>query len=256
MSVTALFLFAFLALSSAATLRGNEPRIVNGEDAQPGERPFQISLQTQLDSRHFCGGSILNKNYVITAAHCVANKPSSSIKVVAGTINLREGGSVHQIEQVIVHEEYDPSNSWLNDIALLKVKTPFVMSEHVSPVPMPKYGDVVDTNAVAVTSGWGRLWLNGPTTHKLQRVNNYIASQDKCRDAYARVYYDVYETHICANDPSVSKGACNGDSGGPLTVDGTLVGLTSWSIGCASTRFPTVYTRVSKYTKWIEQHTL
>ncbi|KAL0111983.1 hypothetical protein PUN28_013307 [Cardiocondyla obscurior] len=69
---------------------------------------------------------------------------------------------------------------------------------------------------------------------------------------YNNMGYNVYSTQVCAYDPSVEKGSCHGDSGGPLTVGGKLVGLVSWANGCASTSYPTVYTRVVSYLDWIK----
>lgn len=254
MALAALSLLALLAVSQAATLQKFDERIVNGEDAQPGEIPYQVSLQTSDSSFHFCGGSVLNTNYVITAAHCVEGKHAYEIKVVAGTIDYYKPGSSHAVQEIIVHEQYNPSDSWKNDIALLKVKTPFVKSAHLDFVPLPSEGDYAKGNSVAVVSGWGRLWSGGATTNKLQRVNIMIAEQKYCKDMYDKMYYNIYETQVCAYDPISEKGSCNGDSGGPLTVDGKLAGLVSWARDCALVDYPTVYTRVTSYLSWIQQH--
>ncbi|KAG7197995.1 hypothetical protein KM043_016220 [Ampulex compressa] len=254
MALPALFLLALVAFSEAGVLPFNDPRIVNGEDAEPGEIPYQVSLQRLPSSKHFCGGSVLNENYVITAAHCVAGKSPATLKVVAGTIDLTIPKSEHYVEAVIIHEEYKPSDSWKNDIALLKVKTPFVETEHVSFVTLPEADIIVNANDVAVVSGWGRLFLGGPTTTRLQRVNIYIANQQYCKYVYNKLYANIYESQVCASDSIVEKGSCNGDSGGPLTVRGTLIGLVSWGLGCALSDYPTVYTRVSSYLGWIYTH--
>jgi len=205
-------------------------------------------------SFHFCGGSILADNYVITAAHCVEGEYASEIKVVAATINLDNPESEHDVAKIIVHKEYRSSNSWINDIALLKVKTPFKKSVNVDHVPLPPKDQVVNAKDIAVVSGWGRLWQGGPTIPKLQRVNIIIADQGYCKNVYNKMGYNVHPTQVCAYDPSVEKGSCHGDSGGPLTVNGKLTGLVSWANGCASTSYPTVYTRVASYLDWIKQN--
>nr|XP_034195401.1 chymotrypsin-2-like [Osmia lignaria] len=252
MILITLSLFTLLSLSNAGLLRF-DPRIVNGEDAKEGEFPYQVSLQNKDSSFHFCGGSVLNENYVITAAHCVEGKTAASIKVIAGTINLAAQKSEYNVKKIIIHEKYDEADSWKNDIALLKVDKSFVKSQQVAFVPLPPKNQVVKANDKAVVSGWGRLWQGGPTTVHLQRVNIMIADQEYCKYTY-KGSQNIYDSQICAYDPSVGKGPCHGDSGGPLIVNGRLTGLVSWLRGCGNTYSPAVFTRVSAYIEWIKSN--
>ncbi|XP_029050344.2 trypsin-1-like [Osmia bicornis bicornis] len=252
MLLTTLSLFTLLSLTNAGVLRF-DPRIVNGEDARVGEIPYQVSLQNKGNSFHFCGGSVLNENYVITAAHCVSAKTAPNIKVIVGTIDLTAPKSEHNVMKIIIHEKYNKDDSWKNDIALLKVEKPFVKSKQIAFVPLPPKDQLVKANDKAVVSGWGTLRLDGPTPVHLQRVNILIADQEYCKNTY-KGSQNIYDSHVCAYDPSVEKGSCNGDSGGPLTVNGILTGLVSWSRGCARTDYPSVYTRVSAYIDWIKSH--
>ncbi|XP_018054743.1 PREDICTED: chymotrypsin-2-like [Atta colombica] len=256
MALRILCLLSLLAFSQAGLQPLFDPKIVNGENAKIGEIPYQVSLQYTEVSFHFCGGSILNNNYVITAAHCAeAIGAPSNVKVIAGTINLINPKSEHNVIKIIIHEEYDSLNSWINDIALLQVETPFIISKTVGFVPLPPKGFNVKVNDVAVVSGWGRLWQGGPTTVRLQRVNIFIADRTYCQYIYKQMNYNIYPTQICAYDSSIEKGSCHGDSGGPLTVGGKLIGLVSWANGCASTSYPTVYTSVIEYLDWITANT-
>ncbi|XP_078052115.1 transmembrane protease serine 9-like [Augochlora pura] len=254
MIVPSLSILALVAAANAAMLPWFDPRIVNGEDAKEGEIPYQVSLQNRGSSFHFCGGSVLNENYVITASHCVDGKKPEGIKVVAGTINLSKPNIERNVIKIIMHEKYNSADSWKNDIALLKVEKPFQKSKLVAFVPLPNANDVISPNEVATVSGWGRLRQGGPTTIFLQRVNILIANQDYCKLMYSKHGYNIYDSHVCAYDPSVQKGSCNGDSGGPLTVKGKIVGLVSWAMGCALTDYPTVYTRVASHLDWIKKN--
>ena len=193
-------------------------------------------------------------NYVITASHCVSGKTPKQIKVVAGTVDLTQAASQHNVQTIIMHEKYNAADSWNNDIALLKVEKPFVKSKQIAFVQLPTATDTVYANQLATVSGWGRLWQGGPTTVHLQRVNILIADQEYCRLIYNKQHYNIYDSHVCAYDPTVEKGSCHGDSGGPLTVNGKLTGLVSWAMGCALTDYPTVYTRVSSHLDWIKTH--
>ncbi|XP_043277368.1 trypsin-1-like [Venturia canescens] len=251
---TALVFVAIVALCRGSPMsRGFGGRIVNGQDAQEGEFPYQVSLQT-MRSFHFCGGSVLNKNYVLTAAHCVHGKSPSEIKVIAGTTDLEDPQATHYAVKITVHAEYNKHDSWVNDIALIKVDTDFHYSKTVANVVLPIQGFSVPEDSIATVTGWGRLGQGGQSPTVLQRADILIASQQYCSKVYSNSGLNIYSTHICARDPNVETGACNGDSGGPLTVDGQLAGIVSWSRGCALTKYPTVYTRVAEYVDWINYY--
>ncbi|EFN79001.1 Trypsin-7 [Harpegnathos saltator] len=135
-----------------------------------------------------------------------------------------------------------------------QVQTPFVFSFLVHPVILPRQDEIVKAGATAVVSGYGRLQHNGKKTKQLHIVSIKIADQAHCKAMYKERSRIIYNTQICANDPTVEKGSCKGDSGGPLMVDGKLVGLVSWSAHCSDTKYPAVYTRVPSYINWISKH--
>ncbi|XP_071859195.1 chymotrypsin-2-like [Bombus fervidus] len=241
-----------LASSNADISTHNlDPRIVNGEDAGPNEFLYQASLQT--NHHHFCGGSVLNKYYVLTAAHCVVDEQPSQVEVITGTKDLSGSPTfVHQAVKFIVHAKYDPYNNWINDIALIKVNKPFETGPHLSFVSLPQANQNIPDNSRAIVSGWGRIRQYGPTSTTLKKATIYITNQNTCKDVYRK----IHDTQICANDPKIERGACNGDSGGPLTVNGSIVGIVSWSTGCGLSDYPTVYTRVPSYINWIQENAI
>ncbi|KMQ89713.1 mite allergen der f 3-like protein [Lasius niger] len=215
MTLTLLSLISFLSISHGALVT-LDSRIVGGRHAKPGEIPYQVSLQTIKTEHHFCGGVVLNQKYVLTAAHCVFGKDVKLISAIVGTTDLRKPHAVHFIESSYIHKGYNRDNSWLNDIALLK--------------------------------------HNGNRTKELNVVSIKVADQAYCRYMYAKHLKNIFDTHICANEPTVERGSCKGDSGGPLTVDGKLVGLVSWSYRCSDMIYPSVYTRVPSYVNWIRKY--
>ncbi|XP_014486675.1 PREDICTED: trypsin-7-like [Dinoponera quadriceps] len=216
----------------------------------------QVSLQQVIDQNNFCGGVILNEYYILTCAHCIFEMDISLFTVVVGTTDLRLPYARYFPESSYIHERYNVSDSLINDIATIKVKTPFVFSSLVSPVVLPQQDEIVKAGATAVVSGYGRIKLNGERTKGLHIASVTITDQANCKAIYKRGRKIIYDTQICTNEPTVVKGSCLGDSGGPLTVDGKLVGLISWSVSCGNTRFPTIYTRVSSYINWISEHTM
>lgn len=142
-----------------------ERRIINGKNAKPGKFPYQVSLVE--GSRHFCGGSILNKKWILTAAHCV--KGQSNIRVFVGTISKTEGKS-YQNSQTIIRKGYD--------IALLKTKKPIKFGKNVKPIQM--INKKVKTGSSIVVSGWGRISDKG-FTNTLKYLKTKFLDQSACK---------------------------------------------------------------------------
>lgn len=105
----------------------NRP-IVGGVDADISSFPYQVSLATfendsgEISTSHFCGGSVISVDWVLTAAHCVTRKHPDDILVRVGTSTLDEGGSLHEVTKIILHANYNENIDETNDIALLKVR--------------------------------------------------------------------------------------------------------------------------------------
>ncbi|XP_004690245.1 PREDICTED: chymotrypsinogen B-like [Condylura cristata] len=255
---------AFLWLLSCATLIGAAfgcgvpaippvvsgiQRIVSGKDVRPGSWPWQVSLQDSK-GKHMCGGSLINKDWVVTAAHC---EISTSDTVVAGIFNLKskkKNIQVLRIAQVFDHTSFD-NQTGSNDIALLKLATPARFSKVVSPVCLPRAEDNFPAGSLCVTTGWGKNDYYGKASKKLQQATLPLLSNAECVKSWGN---DITHLTVCAGANGVT--ACTGDSGSPLVCkkDGawTLVGVVSFvSIPC-HTNIPTVYSRVTEFIPWIQ----
>ncbi|KAM8774140.1 chymotrypsinogen B isoform 2-T2 [Rhynchonycteris naso] len=134
-------------------------RIVNGEDAVPGSWPWQVSLQDSTGF-HFCGGSLISEDWVVTAAHCGVR---TSHVVVAGEFD--QGSDEEDIQVLKIAKVFkNPKFNMLtvrNDITLLKLATPARFSQTVSAVCLPDADEDFPAGTLCATTGWGKTKFNG-----------------------------------------------------------------------------------------------
>ncbi|XP_067945507.1 fibrinolytic enzyme, isozyme C-like [Watersipora subatra] len=154
-----------------------------------------------------------------------------------------------------MHESYQPNSAGFpNDIALLRVSQPISLNTKSATIRIPSAGMDFDGNTNCYISGWG-LTQGSQDRTKLQELRVDIRTQSACERAWGSYY--INSGHICVENGDT--GACNGDSGGPLScmVNGQmyLAGATSWGIsGCQTRGYPSVYTRVSYFSGWLREN--
>ncbi|XP_018407060.1 PREDICTED: trypsin I-P38-like [Cyphomyrmex costatus] len=240
-------------------------RLVGGEDAPIGGYPFIVSLQ--MNSRHFCAGSILNKEWVITAAHCAQAVSSLNLLCVkAGKYNIRLNEASEQTVQVIevyVHENYQ-GGVGPYDIALLKLAAPLKLTKDVQAIELAPPES--EPTGKAWLCGWGSTSTSifPRMPDKLQQVQMEYIDRTTCDEAVSSLTGSspspVHKTNICTGPSNKATSACSGDSGGPLiSCNGQkplLTGIVSWGIfPCGTAGAPSVYTKVSSFNNWITQKT-
>ncbi|XP_047491837.1 mucin-17-like [Penaeus chinensis] len=231
-------------------------KIVGGDPTDIAQYPWQIGLAQKYDNFVFCGGSIINDRYILTAAHCVdGNYPENLVVRVGET--TRSGPAITiDVERITVHEKYSHESIVSYDIALLRLAWPIEFSESVLPVCLPNNNKKF-SNKKAVVTGWGKDNSVGNVQERLHEVTVKVLSTKKCRKNSEYDKKEVHKNIVCA--ASRDKDACQGDSGGPLVVlesdSYTQIGVVSWGIGCAEPDYPGIYTRVSSYMKWIGDNT-
>ncbi|TDG50972.1 hypothetical protein AWZ03_002627 [Drosophila navojoa] len=221
-------------------------RVVGGSPAIFGAYPWQISLQ--LNGRHFCGGSLIEPDLVLTAAHCLLGNENNvdELEIRAGTLMKSSGGSTAAVKSIKMHPKYNNTLKTY-DVALLRLKSKLELSNSIKTIKLasstPKHG------APAIVSGWGVTSFQGNRPNNMLYINTFIVGREQCASPQYRYGAKIKETMICAATPN--KDACQGDSGGPLVSDDVLVGVVSWGTNCAKPEYPGIYADVALLRDWI-----
>nr|XP_044608583.1 ovochymase-2 isoform X3 [Equus asinus] len=247
-------------------------RIVGGSQVEKGSYPWQVSLKRR--QKHICGGTIISPQWVITAAHCVANRNIAlTLNVTAGEYDLNHtepGEQTLTIETIIVHPHFSTKKPMDYDIALLKMTGAFNFGQFVQPVCLPEPGERFEAGFICTTAGWGRLTEDGILSQVLQEVNLPILTQEECVAALLTLKKPISgQTFLCTGFPDGGRDACQGDSGGSLMCRNkkgawTLAGVTSWGLGCGrgwrnnvqkdDQGSPGIFTDLSKVLPWVHKH--
>ncbi|XP_030225281.1 chymotrypsin-like protease CTRL-1 isoform X1 [Gadus morhua] len=238
-------------------------KIVNGQNAVSGSWPWQVSLQ-ETSGFHFCGGSLINQNWVVTAGHCRVTPGRH--RVVLGEHDRQSNAEqiqVISIARAITHPYYNGQN-FNNDVTLLRLASPARMSSRVSPVCLATPGSDPAAGTRCFTTGWGKtghlpsphplpLIPSSASARYLQQTSLPLLSSTQCRQYWGQ--NRITDAMICAGASGVSS--CQGDSGGPLVCERSgvwsQVGIVSWGTSNCNVRTPAVYARVSYLRRWIDQ---
>lgn len=248
-----IFVVLVLKFGVAALNDQNFDRIVGGAEVDIEDFPYQAQLLK--NGLFFCGGSIISREYVLTAAHCTNGSVAGDFAIIAGS-SYRGLGKTMKVSKVFQHPSYNRQADF--DISVLSLVTPLTFGVDVSAIALPQVHDPVANSSCFVT-GWGRTSQSGQMSMHLRGVAVRVVSRIICRENY-RVINNVTLRMVCA--AYRGRDACHGllgqiarkidfleisfqgDSGGPLTSEGKLIGLVSWGAGCARENRPGVYTNI------------
>ncbi|KAF5892451.1 serine protease 27-like, partial [Clarias magur] len=218
--------------------------ILGGQNVSEGDWPWQVTLQRSGKHRgHFCGGSLINKKWVLTAAHCFAKLPRKRNPVTAylGKVTFT-GINSHQVtrrvEKVILHPKYN-STTKDNDIALLRLHASVTFSKYITPVCLAGLDSVLPENTISWVTGWGNVNSTVPSSG-LQEAMVPILNEEICR--YLLSPGILTTNMICAGYLNGGPRICQGDFGGPLVTKLGAAwiqpGIFSWGKDCSQNNSP------------------
>ncbi|CAG9837665.1 unnamed protein product [Diabrotica balteata] len=220
---------------------GSNFRIFGGKEASIEDHPWIVSLQIP-SLGHSCGGSLISEEWVITAAHCFMNESLQPESIIAGTSDLTHPDTTIKIENVILHEKFRPKRFYDYDIAVVKLAEKVTFSDKIQPINLPEQDAKVRISTSLTVAGWGFTKISGPASDVLMETTVRVTRHCPCM-----------KTIIAAFDRK--SGICRGDSGGPLQLNGTLVGLVSGSRHICESPYPAIYTNVALFRTWIKEKT-
>lgn len=235
--------------------------VVGGVPTAVEQVPWQALVIVDGSPSRLCAGSIVDREWIITAAHCVADASPGIIQAHVGLDDLRQRSAGNQVNvaEIVVHPAWEPTK-YRNDVALLKLSAPLSLGPRVAPVALPAGFDAAvwpPSGTPASISGWGATRAGGSPSNELRAADIRVLGGPgdvTCGQYGSDFFVDV---EICAGLPEGGVDACQGDSGGPLIVrEGNsvlLAGITSFGGECARAGYPGIYTRITTFIPWIQQ---
>ncbi|CAI9157894.1 unnamed protein product [Rangifer tarandus platyrhynchus] len=246
-----LLLMAFLLPPGLSHLPIFQPflseEIIGGHEAKPHSRPYMALVQF-LGEKTWkrCGGVLIQKDFVLTAAHC----RGSSMSVTLGAHNIKQQERPQQVIQVrraICHPDYNPKN-FSNDIMLLQLERKAKQTSAVKPLSLPRAKARVRPGQVCSLAGWGQVALGAPAA-TLQEAELTVQEDRVCETLYPS--HCSRASQVCVGDPRKAKTGFKGDSGGPLVCNNVAQGIVS--CGDRMGTPPAVFTRISSFLPWIRR---
>uniref|UniRef100_F6PY06 Transmembrane serine protease 15 n=1 Tax=Ornithorhynchus anatinus TaxID=9258 RepID=F6PY06_ORNAN len=234
------------------------PKIVGGADAREGEWPWIVALF--YNGRFSCGASLVNHEWLVSAAHCVYGRnliPSrwQALLGLHSTLNLTSPHAVRRtIDRIVIHPLYNKRTKDA-DLAMMRLHLTVNYTDYIQPVCLPEADQPFPPGIDCTIAGWGKTSSQGSTAAVLQEATIPLVSNEQCQRWMPE--YIITAKMMCGGYERGGVDSCQGDSGGPLVRrEGgrwLLAGVTSFGYQCALPRRPGVYARTTVFAHWIRR---
>ncbi len=192
-------------------------RIVGGEKVVEYSWPMMVSLRFPSENNHWCGGTILSKSYILTAAHCLSGFVENLLEALSISVGMTNLTDIKQIRRSVDHIYIHPNyigaeDGGRHDIALVHIDPPLTMGNNlfvtktcIHPLSSTISNDQYIKNGTRLTViGWGAMDSIGITRAKLlQQVEVYAIDND---DPICKATVDDSQTQFCAGLHEGGKG--------------------------------------------------
>ncbi|CAH2292936.1 mast cell protease 1A-like [Pelobates cultripes] len=220
-------------------------QIIGGHEAVPHSKPWMAYISyTNHGMTYICGGFLVRKDFVMTAAHC----GGSNIKVSLGLHAVKEKNdkNTFSVLNIYRHPNYN-SETHENDIMLLQMNDEILLNENIKVIALHKKNKKVPVGTECNVAGWGKTnrYLN-VSSQVLMEVNVTIVRNKECQNI---LDMPIDSSMICAGQSGTKGDAAQGDSGSPLVCEGVATGIVSFG----NEKPPGVYTLISSFLPWIRK---
>lgn len=185
-------------------------KIVGGTETDIKNYPWQVSVVRAITGQHYCGGAIVGRATILTAANCIHLSEreiltDGDIRVRIGSTSRTNGRNLRTILRILVHRQFNGS-TLQNNIAILTLTNFLDFTESIRSVSLPAINVQLETDEIVILTGYGEKWTR-EFAENLEAVQLQVVEQSVCKVAYEQsVMPAITDNMFCAG--SAGNGLC------------------------------------------------